>query len=308
MNGIISVLKPPGMTSFDVVAFLRGVLKVRKIGHTGTLDPGAVGVLPVCVGSATKAIEFMMDKDKVYRAEMTLGLTTDTEDSSGEILAVNNVVAGREEIESAVKSFIGKYAQTPPMYSAVKVGGKKLYELARSGITVDREERVVEVYSVRILQIREEQAIIANQEYRIVKVVFDVACSKGTYIRTLCADIGNRLGCGGLMSFLIRLRAGSFDISSALTVEEIIEAANNQTLKDKFFSIDKAFMDFPEVILNESEEKRFLNGQFLDFSEKPYALNAVLKVYSKNKLFIALGEVIKSQGKPMLKSKKIFSR
>ena len=165
MNGILNILKPPGMTSFDVVAYLRGLLRIKKIGHTGTLDPLAVGVLPVCIGSATKAIEFLMEKDKLYRAELTLGVSTDTQDASGEIVSIKAVNCTDEEIINAVRSFTGKYMQMPPMYSALKVNGKKLYELAREGITIERKSREVEIYSVDIIKI---------ERIDKVRVLFDI--------------------------------------------------------------------------------------------------------------------------------------
>jgi len=159
MNGILNVLKPPGMTSFDVVAYLRGILKIKKIGHTGTLDPGAAGVLPVCTGKATKAIEYLSDKDKVYRAELLLGVSTDTQDSYGEVIREQEVKASVEDIEKVIKSFEGDYSQLPPMYSAVKMNGKKLYELARSGIEVERTPRKVKIHFINILSIRGNRVV-----------------------------------------------------------------------------------------------------------------------------------------------------
>jgi tRNA pseudouridine55 synthase len=212
MDGIINVLKPPGMTSFDVVAVLRGLTRIRRIGHAGTLDPLAAGVLPVCIGSATKAIEFLMDKDKRYIAELTLGLTTDTQDTTGTIISRKEPDAGDQEIAAAVSSFEGKYLQVPPMHSAVRVGGKRLYELAREGVEIERQQREVEIFSIKVLDINRSDGC---------RVLLDIHCSKGTYIRTLCADIGDALGCGGCMSFLLRKRAGPFDISDAFTLEDL---------------------------------------------------------------------------------------
>lgn len=289
-------MKPPGMTSFDVVAVLRKIYKIKKIGHTGTLDPGAVGVLPVCIGSATKAIEFMTEKDKIYRAELVLGVSTDTQDSSGEIIKTKEVNLSREQIIESVLSFIGKYEQVPPMYSAVKVGGKKLYELAREGITIERKPRKVEINSIDIV------SIDLNKN----KILFDIACSKGTYIRTLCADIGDRLGCGGHMSFLIRLKAGNFDISSAITFEELENIASQDRLAEALLNVESVFNDYTPVILEQPDEKRFLNGVLVDLKHRGCKAGEAVSVYSTEKRFIAIAEVILREGTLKLKSKKVF--
>ncbi|NLU27566.1 MAG: tRNA pseudouridine(55) synthase TruB, partial [Hungateiclostridium thermocellum] len=271
MNGILNVLKPPGMTSFDVVAYLRGILKIKKIGHTGTLDPGAAGVLPVCTGKATKAIEYLSDKDKVYRAELLLGVSTDTQDSYGEVIREQEVKASVEDIEKVIKSFEGDYSQLPPMYSAVKMNGKKLYELARSGIEVERTPRKVKIHFINILSIRGN------------RVVFDVGCSKGTYIRTLCSDVGDKLGCGGHMGFLVRLKSGSFDIKNALTLEEIKETAEKGNPEEILTSIDKVFSDYDKIYLNEKDKKRFLNGGFVTLGKYgKFALTQKVRVYDKD--------------------------
>lgn len=295
MDGIINVLKPPGMTSFDVVGFLRGVLKTSKIGHTGTLDPAAVGVLPVCVGKATKIIEHMTDKDKVYRAEMTLGVETDTQDSLGNIIEKRPVNVTEDEIVKVFDSFIGKQQQIPPMYSAVKINGKKLYELARKGITVERKPRDIEIYFIKIIDIFSDN-----------RILFDVGCSKGTYIRTLCSDIGQRLGTGAHMSFLVRLSAGGFNIKDALTVEDIDEYANKGILDRYITPIDKAFEGYKFGVLEKHQEKRFLNGCTVEISKDNFVDGELIKVYNSNKAFIALGMVNIKNGKVLLKSKKVF--
>lgn len=193
MNGLILVIKPPGMTSFDVVAYLRGILKVKKIGHAGTLDPAAGGLLPICLGKATKAIEWFMDFDKSYRAEMVLGVVTDTQDAEGNIIEKNQVTVDINTIKETVNSFVGKYKQTPPMFSAVKINGKRLYDLARQGKEVQRKARQVEIFNIAGVNVK--------QDYESTIVRFDVDCSKGTYIRTLCHDIGQRIGCGAHVLF-----------------------------------------------------------------------------------------------------------
>ncbi len=293
----MNVLKPPGMTSFDVVAYLRGILKIKKIGHTGTLDPGAAGVLPICIGKATKAIEYLTDKDKVYRAELLLGVSTDTQDSYGKVIREQEVKASHDEIEKVIKSFEGDYSQLPPMYSAIKMNGKKLYELARSGIEVERSPRNVKIYFVNILSIRGS------------RVVFDVGCSKGTYIRTLCSDIGDRLGCGGHMAFLVRMRSGSFDIENALTLEQIKEMAREGTLEKMLTGIDVAFQDYDKVCLNEKDKIRFLNGGFVSLGRYgEYILAQKIRVYSNEGTFLALGEtVLDRNGQLSLKIDKLFT-
>lgn len=300
MDGILNILKPPGMTSFDVVGYLRGILKTRKIGHTGTLDPGAVGVLPICVGNATKAIEFMTDKDKIYRAELTLGSSTDTQDSTGQILETRPVKVTHTQIETVMKEFVGKIKQIPPMYSAVKIEGKKLYELARSGITVEREPREIEIYYINIIHIE-----LCN-EGAPKRIIFDVACSKGTYIRTLCNDIGERLGCCGHMSFLIRVKAGNFDISSAVTLEKLSELANDGALGSIFISIDQVFEEYDKVVLDPINEKKFLNGMFIIINSEVYDTGQIVRVYDCEGKFLALGEFSLSKGNIVLKSRKLF--
>jgi len=295
INGILNVLKPPGMTSFDVVANLRRILKVRKIGHTGTLDPGAVGVLPVCIGNATKAIEFMTEKDKVYRAELKLGISTDTQDITGEVIETKDINVTREQIRDAVMSFVGDYSQIPPMYSAIKINGQKLYDLARSSITIEREPRNVKIYYINIIDISEDGSVL-----------FDVACSKGTYIRTLCADIGDRLGCGGCMSFLIRLKSGPFDIASSLTFDEIMELYTNGHLEEKMFQADKVFDDLDEIILKKPDVTRIVNGAGVRVYKRSVRPGMQYRVYDENHKFVALGVTSAIGDAVVLKSKKLF--
>jgi len=294
MNGILNILKPPGMTSFDVISYLRKVSGIRKIGHAGTLDPGAAGVLPVCMGSATKAIEYMMDKDKVYRAELTLGIETDTQDSSGNILCEKEVKVTKEEVTDCINSFIGETEQVPPMYSAVKIGGQKLYDLARKGVNVERKPRKIKIYSINVVRISGD------------KVLFDVACSKGTYIRTLCADIGQKLGCGGHMSFLVRKRAGIFDIQTALTLEEIEYFAKNNLLESKLVSIDSIFDSYRAVTLDSNELKKLRNGAFVSIGDSNLSRGETVRIYDINGSFIAIADVLIRGGQLMLKQKKVF--
>ena len=206
ISGIINVYKEKGWTSHDVVAKLRRILQQKKIGHTGTLDPEAEGVLPVCLGAGTKLCDLLTDTGKTYRAVLLLGCTTDTQDTTGTVLSSRQVTCSQEEAREAVLSFQGSYDQIPPMYSALKVQGKKLYELARAGVEVERKPRAVTIHEIRI------------EQMDLPEIVFTVSCSKGTYIRTLCHDIGEKLGCGGAMKALQRIRAGGFRIEESKTL------------------------------------------------------------------------------------------
>jgi len=245
LNGILNILKPPGMTSHDVVSVVRKKLNIKKVGHTGTLDPNAAGVLPICVGQATKISQFLLDGKKKYRTELTLGIETDTEDIYGAITNRSSIVPENEDIERAILSFIGTYDQIPPMYSALKVKGKKLYELAREGIEIERKPRQVTIYSIDIIKIDNG------------KIMFDVLCSKGTYIRTLCKDIGRTLGCGGVMSFLLRIEASGFDLKTAITIEELNE---REDVKSLLLPLDFPLSHIPKVIVKSSYTKQVLNG------------------------------------------------
>ena len=234
-SGIINVYKEKGFTSFDVVAKLRGILRTKKIGHTGTLDPDAEGVLPVCIGRATKVCDILTDKDKVYEAVMLLGVETDTQDTSGEILRERPVEASEDAVREAILSFVGDYAQVPPMYSALKVNGKKLYELAREGKTIERKARNVQILSIEIL------------EMNLPRVRMSVHCSKGTYIRTLCNDIGEKLGCGGCMEKLLRTKVGIFELKDTLKLSEIDELTKTGMVEEKIISVDELFEDYLKV-------------------------------------------------------------
>ena len=211
MNGVVIVRKEKGMTSFGVVAAMRRIFSIKKVGHTGTLDPDAEGVLPVCIGRATKLVETLTRGTKTYRADLLLGVVTDTQDTTGTVLQESPVEVSEEEVRETILSFRGRQKQLPPMYSAVKVNGQKLVDLARRGIEVERKERDVEFLDIRILSVD------------LPKVTFEVTCSHGSYIRTLCHDIGQKLGCGGAMDALVRTRVGEFAIEDALTLDEIRE-------------------------------------------------------------------------------------
>ena len=234
-NGVINVYKEAGYTSHDVVAKMRGILKQKKIGHTGTLDPEATGVLPVCLGQGTKLCDMLTDKTKTYQAVMLLGRETDTQDTTGELLAECAVEVTPEQVEEAVLGFVGDYAQIPPMYSALKVNGKKLYELARAGKEVEREARPVVIYSIVI------------DEIALPRVTMTVNCSKGTYIRTLCHDIGRSLCCGGCMEKLLRTQVDRFLLKDSLTLAQIEALRDEGRLSEVIVPVDEMFAAYPAV-------------------------------------------------------------
>ena len=255
MNGIINVYKEKDFTSFDVVAKLRGILKQKKIGHTGTLDPDAVGVLPVCLGSATKLCDMLTDKKKEYIAEFVLGKETDTQDISGQVIKETEVVCTQEEVKTAIQSFVGDYDQLPPMYSAIKVDGKRLYELARQGKEVERKKRPVTFYEIEIIKCE------------LPYVTIRVLCSKGTYIRTLCHDIGQKLGCGAAMTELERTRSGQFTKENAYTLAEIERLRDAGSLDEIVMPVDTVFMNLPAFVVAGELEKKILNGNLIRINE-----------------------------------------
>ncbi len=290
INGIMNIYKEAGYTSHDVVAKLRGIVRQKKIGHTGTLDPDAVGVLPVCFGSATKLCDMMTDKSKEYEALMRLGVTTDTQDMSGRILTECAVSVGEPEVERAVMEFVGGYEQIPPMYSALKVNGKKLYELAREGKEVERQPRHVDIAYIRILAID------------LPEVRFVVGCSKGTYIRTLCADIGEKLGCGAAMAQLKRTRVGSFCIEDSITIGKVEELMRLGTYGDHIIAPDAVFMEYEGAVVKCGSESALLNGnklypQQLDFDGRTFFVDGdMLRVYDGKREFRAVYVFVESEG------------
>ena len=250
IHGVINVYKEQGFTSHDVVAKLRGIVGQKKIGHTGTLDPDAVGVLPVCLGRATKLCDMLTDKDKVYEAVMLLGVETDTQDTTGQILKSSETdELTEEQVRAAVLDFVGDYNQVPPMYSALKINGKKLYELAREGKIVERAARRVQIFDIEILSIA------------LPRVTMKVHCSKGTYIRTLCHDIGQKLGCGGCMEELIRTRSGNFTWEDSMTLAEVEEAVKDGTIEDRVICIGQVLKDYPEIFCTREGDRLLENGK-----------------------------------------------
>lgn len=250
-HGIINIKKEKGFTSHDVVAKLRGICGQKKIGHTGTLDPEATGVLPVCLGSGTKLCDMLTDRDKEYVAELRLGVETDTQDMTGSVLARHVVEAGEEQVREAVLSFQGSYMQTPPMYSALKINGKRLYELAREGREVERQAREVQIDQVEILGMQ------------LPLVQLRVVCSKGTYIRTLCADIGEKLGCGGAMESLVRTRVGGFTLEKAVTLGQLQTLKDQGQLDEAIEPVESVFQNCPVLHVRRDLVKLLDNGNAL---------------------------------------------
>lgn len=280
-SGIINVYKEKGFTSFDVVAKLRGILKTKKIGHTGTLDPDAEGVLPVCIGRATRVCDILTEKDKVYEAVLLLGVETDTQDTSGQVLNELPVEMSEEAVKAVITSFVGEYAQIPPMYSALKVNGRKLYELAREGKTVERSPRNVQIFSIEIL------------EMALPRVRMNVHCSKGTYIRTLCHDIGQKLGCGGCMEKLLRTKVGVFTLENALKLSEIDELAKAGTVEEAVISVDELFENYAKVRTAPKFDVVVHNGNRIEkrMLEKELPANTErLRVYDSDDVFIGIYE------------------
>ncbi len=244
MNGLINLLKPPGMTSHDAVNRVRKTMGIKRVGHAGTLDPEAAGVLPVCIGSATRLIQYMDHREKIYRAEMKLGVATDTQDMTGRILAVCDTIPEQTLVQKAIMSYIGEYNQIPPMFSSAKKNGKRLYQLAREGEVIQREPKKRWIHWIAI--IRHDHSVL-----------FDVACSEGTYIRTLCHDIGDDLGCGAAMSFLLRKESCRLSLFEAVTIEELEEHKNPGEL---LMAADKAVEHLPELHIKEQYSHRVRNG------------------------------------------------
>ena len=279
MNGVINIYKNTGMTSFDVVAMVRRVAKMKKVGHTGTLDPAASGVLPVCLGKATKIIDYIMENKKVYRVNLKLGMVTDTYDLEGEVLREKNSShITKDEILNCINSFLGTIDQVPPMYSALKQNGVRLYELARQGIEVHREARKVTIYSIENIKIESND-----------NIQMDVCCSKGTYIRSLCYDIGEKLNVGATMTALERIQNGPFTKEEAINIEDLTE----ELLEKHIISIEKALDSFEKITVNEKFGKLLRNGVKV-FDNRMYSeeveFNKLYRVYEDNGVFLGLGK------------------
>ncbi len=248
MDGLINIYKEKGFTSHDVVAKMRGILRMKKIGHTGTLDPDATGVLPVCVGKGTRLCSLLENHDKTYRAVLLLGMETDTQDVTGQILAEKPVCVTEEQVLEALPAFRGKIMQIPPMYSALKVNGKKLYEYAREGKVIEREARPVEIYELTV------------EKIELPRITMTVSCSKGTYIRTLCHDIGQALGCGGCMESLVRTRVGDFHLEQAITLKELEAKRDAGELDSCLVTVEQIFAGLPAVTTRKQYDVLIHNG------------------------------------------------
>lgn len=249
LNGILNIYKEKGFTSHDVVAKLRGITKQKKIGHTGTLDPDAEGVLPVCLGRATKVCALLTEKDKIYETTLLLGKMTDTQDISGTVLKERDTKGLTEQdVRKCIDSYVGTYDQLPPMYSALKVNGKKLYELARAGVEVERKRRRVTVYEIEVTEVR------------LPRIQMRVHCSKGTYIRTLCHDIGESLGCGGCMETLLRTKVSCFSLEDSLRLSEIERLSAEEKLEEVLLPVDALFSEYPKLTLRTGKEAKAYNG------------------------------------------------
>ena len=266
---------------------------MKKVGHTGTLDPNAAGVLPICLGNATRVAEYFNDFDKSYRAELTLGSSTDTQDKYGQVLDTSDKIVTKEEIEAVVETFRGDLKQTPPMFSALKQDGKKLYELAREGITVERKQRDITVYDIRIIK-----------NYDNKRILLDVDCSKGTYIRTICNDIGEKLGTLGHTSFLMRTRVGEFDIKNAYTLNEIDELKELGQLESMLLPLDTPLMHYEKVDFELRHFKHLTNGMKFKLSGD-FELGQTLRVYCDGD-FVGVGEVQMIDEELYLKTKKVL--
>ena len=297
MDGIINVYKEKGFTSHDVVAKLRGILHIKKIGHTGTLDPDAVGVLPVCIGKGTKLCDMITDTDKTYEAVMLLGISTDTQDISGNVLSKKDVAVDEKTLIETVDSFVGEYKQIPPMYSAIKVNGRKLYQLAREGIEIERSPRDVYIRSIHINDM--------NLQDGEPSVTMTVSCSKGTYIRTLCHDIGEKLGCGACMKSLSRTRVGRFYIDDSFTINQIAALNLKGELSSIVAPVDSMF-DYPRIQINKEYDKLLYNGNLLPLSAGKaldVGLADKVRIYNESGEFIG----IYSMDDSGYKTVKIFS-
>lgn len=285
LNGIINVYKEKGYTSHDVVAKLRGILGQKKIGHTGTLDPQAEGVLPICLGKGTKLCDMIENTDKTYQVTMLLGTETDTEDMTGTILKQSPVSCTEAEVTEAILSFQGEIMQVPPMYSALKVNGKKLYELARQGKEIHREPRPITIHEIQILSMN------------LPEVVMTVRCSKGTYIRSLCRDIGAKLSCGGCMKALIRTEACGFKHATSYRLDEIEHIKKNGDVNMIMISIDHMFLHYPAVVIPSSMNKLLYNGNPIRVETK--ISGEKVRVYDNKEHFIGIYSHQKGRLKPI---------
>lgn len=287
MHGIICIDKPEGFTSFDVVAKMRGIARTSKIGHAGTLDPMATGVLPLFFGKATKCCDILPNQDKRYTVQLQFGVTTDTQDTTGQILASNDAPVKEEDFIEALERFRGPVEQLPPMYSAVKVGGRRLYELARKGLVVERRPRSVQVYHIEVL------AFDAGRR----TTCLDIACSKGTYVRTICHDLGQMLGCGAAMSGLRRTEAAGYSLDECISLEKAQQLADAGILGSALLPMASAFADLPAVRLTERQSRFFRNGVTIRQENLPLIVpEKNVAVFGPDDVFLGLGRLDRDEG------------
>ncbi len=290
LNGILVLNKPKGYTSHDAVNVVRKLLGTRKVGHTGTLDPNAEGVLPICVGKSTKACDMITFSDKEYVAGVKLGITTDTYDIWGSVRESMDVNVTKDMLEETVSSFLGDIMQVPPMYSAIKQNGKKLYELARQGVEVERAPRKVSIYECEII------------DFSCDTFTIRVRCSKGTYIRSLCHDIGTALGCGACMTSLVRTKSSVFDIEEAMTFEEIKERVETLGAQSVLGCVDRVFMGYPEYIASDVVRERLINGAYSRVSTEL----GTYRVYDGDDIFVGIARIIQGEKGNVIKMEKSF--
>ncbi len=292
MTGVLPVKKPQGFTSFDVIGKLRGVTKTRKIGHSGTLDPMATGVLPLFFGGATKVTDMLIDEDKCYIAKLKFGLSTDTQDTTGRVLKETESKVTREEFLAVIDKFIGKQLQLPPMYSAVKVNGRPLYDLAREGKTVERAQKEIEVYSI-VLEDFDEQEQTAKIE---------VSCGKGTFIRTLINDMGEILGCGAAMSELCRTKACGFSIEECYSIEDIENLMREGTFEEKLIPIERLFETLPKLVLSDFDKRLYRSGVPLDLQKRGWSgTEGDIAVFDKEGMLLGISYMDEEQNELKLK-------
>lgn len=299
MDGIINVLKPVGMSSYQVIEQVKKITGIKKIGHTGTLDPGAAGVLPLCLGMATKVAGIVAGFKKGYRAEITFGIVTDTQDSFGKVLRSQPVSITRDEIQEILKKFTGTIEQIPPMHSAVKSGGKKLYQLARKGIEVERKPRKVTVYRLELVDY-----------FPPNKALIDIECSKGTYVRTLCHDMGTVAGYGAIMSYLVRFQSGCFSLKESITLDEIEEAANSGRLGEYILPVDFPLQHLEKILVKDSALKYAVNGNPLHPGNLVSPAERLedgqkVRIYHGDR-FIAIGKVKRAGERISIKIDRVF--
>ncbi len=297
-SGVVVLNKPAGITSHDAVNKLRKIFNTRKVGHTGTLDPMATGVLPILVGNAVKASSFLVSDSKSYRTRMILGIETDTQDISGNVICKKEPCLEASQVETAIMSFLGEGFQIPPMYSALKVNGKKLCDLARNGIEIEREARPVFIEKIWNVE------RVSEAEWE-----FSVSVSKGTYIRTLVSDIGKKIGCGGTMSALQRIKSGNFELSASYTLEELQQLAEEDILEKAVISTESLFTELDEVYLSSFYTRLIKNGQPIYSRRAKIALPPLgcrVKLFSDEEKFFGLGEIIEIDGEKCVKSIKLF--